>query len=227
MSQSPRTVLPFVQEPELPSGGTLSSISLLEPFPQYVAIMTPFLTKAPLSRLRMRGSLWQAIGIPKPTAPIGPAPLSPPTKSCTSPSSLSSPPHDTPHLRGPRKRQSPPGSLSLWGCTLRTARCGAPRSTRAGPRRGHLYVFPSPIADTAAGRSSRTATANTPYDRMMSPNAARSIFILRPLKVSLASAGFAWGSYTSHDIRRSPALTFTKKPKARTVLCTLDTPRCP
>jgi hypothetical protein len=53
MSQSPRTVLPFVQGPELPSGGTLSSISLPEPFPQYVAIMTPFLTKAPLSRLRM------------------------------------------------------------------------------------------------------------------------------------------------------------------------------
>jgi hypothetical protein len=90
------------------------------------------------------------------------------------------------------------------------------------------YCFPSPIADTAAGRSSRTATANTPYDRMMSPNTARSIFILRPLlKVSVASAGFAWGSYTSQDIRRSPALTFTKKPKARTVLCTLDTPRCP
>jgi hypothetical protein len=53
MSQLPLTVLPFVQGPKFPLGGTLSSTSLPEPSPQTIAIITPSSTKAPLSRLRM------------------------------------------------------------------------------------------------------------------------------------------------------------------------------
>ena len=84
------------------------------PFPQYVTIMTPFLTKAPLSRLSMMRFSLASHRYPETnSADRTSAPIAP-NKSCTSPSALSSPPHDTPHLRSPRKRQAPPGSLSLW-----------------------------------------------------------------------------------------------------------------
>src|SRR5215210_2954200 len=145
MSQSPRTVLPFVQGPELPSGGTLSSISLPEPFPQYVAIMTPFLTKAPLSRLRMMRFSLASHRYPETnSADRTSAPIAP-NKSCTSPSALSIPPHDTPHLRGPRKRQSPPGSLSLWVYVTHGPMRRSSKYPSRTPSGTHLYVFPSPI----------------------------------------------------------------------------------